>query len=58
MFFSLNNLFIALKDLGFTDIDDYILFHMKDSEFYGKLVNSKGIENVEKRRHFLNLDEN
>jgi hypothetical protein len=43
--------------LGFTEIDDYILINMKHSEFYNKLVINKGIENIEKRNAFLNLNE-
>ena len=45
-------------DLGFNDIDDYILINMRHhSEFYSKLLVSKGDENVKKRSAFLNLNE-
>ena len=49
--------YFNILDLGFTDIDDYILINMRHSEFYNKLVINKGIENIEKRSAFLNLNE-
>jgi len=48
---------LSLLGLSFTDADDYILINMKNTEYYNQLVSIKGKENVEKRRLFLNLDD-
>ncbi len=44
------------KYLLFTDMEDYIIKNMKNSEQYDQVLNTKGPELVEERERFLNID--
>ena len=41
-------------DLTYSESDDYILKNLKNSVNYTKLLETKGVENVDERNNFLN----
>lgn len=45
---------ILLKlDIAYTESDDYILKNLRNSVTYGKLLETKGFDNIEERINFL-----
>lgn len=45
-----------LKDLCFTDVDDYIIKNMKNSEYYEDMIAKKGKQTVYEREKFLMIE--
>jgi len=44
------------KDFCFTDVDDYIIKNMRNSEYYKDLISKKGKQTVYEREKFLMID--
>jgi hypothetical protein len=42
--------------LCFTDVEDYIIKNMKESQYFTDLIEKKGKQQVEEREKFLNLN--
>jgi hypothetical protein len=49
---------LGQKKYSFTNSEDYIIKHMKNTEEFQKLIEYKGINNVIKREQYLQINNN
>lgn len=60
--FSIENTYLYLsnpeefKYLLFSDMEDYIIRNLRNSEYFAQVVDSKGADLVEERERFLNIE--